>query len=284
MPTIYENSKLVDHNSKFTDNNFNAISQRVEVWCIVIFNRICLCLSLMKEANAVSNTPCMVCKSVGKSIFCSLQTEEQEEISTLKGTCFTTKGDTVVQEGKDPSHVYCISYGNFKVSKLGHDGKEQILYIAGPGDLLGYREILSNTPASTSVTSMGDGKLCLIPEKDFLRLYDEKTSLMKSIARRMAVTMGTMEGRILELAQKPVRERLAGTLLMLHNSFGLDGDPEYHLIDISLTREDLANIVGTATETIIRLISEFKKLGLVDTQGKKIILANTSKLRTLAGL
>jgi len=78
-----------------------------------------------------------------------------------------------------------------------------------------------------------------------------------------------MREKISDLAQKSVRERLAGNLLMLKETYGIDGE-ESTLIDISLSREDLANIVGTATETVIRLLSEFKKDGLIALEGKKI--------------
>jgi CRP/FNR family transcriptional regulator len=95
--------------------------------------------------------------------------------------------------------------------------------------------------------------------------------------------MGIMEERMAELAHKSVRERLAGNLLMLKETYGMEGEGS-SLIDLALSREDLASIVGTATETVIRLLSEFKSDGLISFEGKKIRVIDPRKLAKQADL
>ncbi len=92
----------------------------------------------------------------------------------------------------------------------------------------------------------------------------------------------TAENRLADMAQKPVRERLAETLLILKEFFGLEADGI--TLDISLTREDLAHIVGTATETVIRFLSEFKHENLIDIKGRKIRIINALKLSKIANI
>jgi CRP/FNR family transcriptional regulator len=97
------------------------------------------------------------------------------------------------------------------------------------------------------------------------------------MAGKIAHELGMMEQKLMTIAQKSVRERLATTLLMLKDNYGVDGR-ERDLIDIALSREDLANIIGTATETVIRLLSDFKTQNLISLQGKKIKILNVKGL------
>ena len=97
------------------------------------------------------------------------------------------------------------------------------------------------------------------------------------MAKRVAHELGLMEQKLVTIAQKSVRERLAATLIMLKETYGMEGD-ESNLIDIALSREDLANIIGTATETVIRLLSDFKTQKLISLQGKKIKVLNPQGL------
>ena len=90
-----------------------------------------------------------------------------------------------------------------------------------------------------------------------------------------------MEKKLTQFSRNTVRERLAGTILMLKETYGLEGEKST-LIDIILTREDLANIVGTATETVIRLLSEFKSDGLISLEKKKIKVLDVDKLAKAA--
>jgi CRP/FNR family transcriptional regulator len=122
-----------------------------------------------------------------------------------------------------------------------------------------------------------EGAICYIPKSDFLHILNNNPQFFQKIIKKMCSDMGVMEEKLVTIAQKSVRERLAATLLMLKETYGLEGD-QSELIDIALSREDLANIIGTATETVIRLLSDFKQNKLIAFEGKKIKVLNQQAL------
>jgi CRP-like cAMP-binding protein len=160
---------------------------------------------------------------------------------------------------------------------MGSNGKEQILFIAKSGDFLGYRSLLSEEFYGASATVIEPAALCFIPKSDFLKILNANPSFFGRLMKAVCHDLGVMEDKLAQLAQKSVRERLATTILMLKETYGMEGEGS-DTIDIVLSREDLANIVGTATETVIRLLSEFKADKMIALEGKKIKVLDAAKL------
>lgn len=201
--------------------------------------------------------------------------EELSELSHEKKLITFKKGEFIIEEGAIPKGVYYIDKGTAKMFKLGFNGKEQILRFIKTGDIIGYRSILSNQPYGASATAMEDTEACFIPEKFFLKVLEHHPKLAFDVLRRIAVDLGESAQTITFLAQKTVRERLAEVLLLLEKKLGTDKDG---FIKISLTREEMANLIGTATESAIRLISEFKTDHLIEVEGRKIKILDHQKL------
>ncbi len=220
---------------------------------------------------------CVVCPKKGQSMFCDLSKEELEKLSEHKTCIRYKKGQTLFYEGTRPMGLFCINSGKVKVYKISADGKEQILYLAKPGDFLGYRALISEEFYNAAATVIEEGAICYIPKSDFLHILNNNPQFFQKIIKKMCSDMGVMEEKLVTIAQKSVRERLAATLLMLKETYGLEGD-QSELIDIALSREDLANIIGTATETVIRLLSDFKQNKLIAFEGKKIKVLNQQAL------
>jgi CRP/FNR family transcriptional regulator len=170
-----------------------------------------------------------------------------------------------------------------KVVKNDVQGKEFILYLAKPGDFLGYRALLSEEFYGATATVLEDAKICFIPREDFFEVLQKNPVFMRKVVKEVCKEMGIMEERMAEIAHKSVRERLAGSLLMLKETYGMEGEKS-ELIDIALSREDLASIVGTASETIIRLLSEMKSENIIAFEGKKIRVLDAKKLARQADL
>ncbi|MDP2423267.1 MAG: Crp/Fnr family transcriptional regulator [Bacteroidales bacterium] len=196
-----------------------------------------------------------------------------------KKTCyFYKKGQVIFYEGKRPLGIYCVQSGKIKISRLGVEGKEQIVRIAMPGDLLGLRSLIAGRNYSNSATTIDDSVVCFINKRKFFQI----TIRYPEISTRIMLTLSTLleeaEKKITSMAQKPVRERLAEALLTLDEVFHSDGCPTV----ISLTREDLANMVGTANETVIRLLSEFKEEKMVAVKGRKILILDKKGLHRVA--
>ncbi len=213
--------------------------------------------------------PCAFCQNVNNSMFSDLSREELEQLTSSKTCIRYKKGQTLFYEGTRPLGIFCINTGKIKVFKISSDGKEQILYLAKPGDFLGYRALISEEFYNASATVIEEGAICYIPKSSFIKIFNTNPSFFKRVINRLCNDLGVMEEKLVSIAQKSVRERLAATLLMLKETYGMEGDNS-ELIDIALSREDLANIIGTATETVIRLLSEFKSQKIISLEGKKI--------------
>jgi len=211
-----------------------------------------------------------------KSTFKGIDENDMLDLSIKKTCYFYKKGQIIFYEGKGALGIYCIHSGRVKVYKLGAEGKEQIIRVALPGQLLGLRSVISGRSHSASATALEDSVCCFISKRKFFQL----TIKYPDISQRIMVTLSQLldgaENKITSLAQKSVRERLAETLLTLDETFRSEQQSDGTIINLS--REDLANLVGTATETVIRLLSEFKHDKLVEVRGRKIKLLNKRML------
>lgn len=230
----------------------------------------------LKKPTQVS-IQCQFCKSKADSHFVDLPNEDLDVLSAHKSCITYKKGQNLFYEGTRPMGIFCINFGKVKVYKMGSNGKEQILFIAKPGDFLGYRSLLSEEFYGASATVIEQAAICFIPKSDFLTILNRNPAFFQKLMKAVCHELGVMESKLAELSQKSVRERLAATILMLKETYGMEGENS-DIIDIALSREDLANIVGTATETVIRLLSEFKADGLIGLEGKKIKVLETEKL------
>lgn len=224
---------------------------------------------------------CEKCSLETNAIFRHLTREETETLNFEKDFRQYKRGDILYQEGNRISGFYCINSGIIKVYKTGLDGKEQIIRFAKPGDIIAYRSVLSNEPACTSAKVIEDCQVCFIPSEILISLVKTNSAFALELLKLACHELGEANSFITDIAQKTVRERLAEILLLLVNDFGLD---EQNYLRISLTREELANIVGTATESVIRLLSEFKSDRLVDLSGRKIKIMNPKGLEKISNV
>lgn len=226
----------------------------------------------------IENIPCELCQSRKRSLFNEVSEENLCRLSSEKNCVFHKKGQTLFYEGTRPMGLFCIYEGAVKVYKSTSNGREQIIRLAKAGDFLGYRALLGEEHYAASATILEDAKVCFIPKDTFMRLLEEDHNLYRRLMKEVCHELGIMEEKVTELSQKSVRERLAHTLLMLVDSYGIEERDNTKSIDIALSREDLASIIGTATETLIRLLSEFKSDGYIKLEGKKISVVNAKGL------
>jgi CRP/FNR family transcriptional regulator len=172
--------------------------------------------------------------------------------------------------------------GKIKLSKFGDDGKEQLLRLVKPGDLMGYRSLLSQDKYSVSAVALEDSGVCFIPKELFMGILQKDGAFSMEIMKLLSDDLRKAEISITHLAQKPVRERLAEALLFIKETYGFEADNS--TLNLKLSREELANLVGTATETVIRLLSEFKSDNIISLEGKKIKVISLAKLVSTSNL
>lgn len=207
--------------------------------------------------------------------------QEWKSLTYEKEDLICRKGDFIIKEGSIPRGVYCIKTGTAKLYKNGFNGKEQILRFVQKGDLIGYRSLLCNEFFGASAMALEKMEVCFIPEKFFNKLLQVSPNLSFNILKKISYELGEAAKTITILAQKTVRERLAEILLFLEKKLGTDIDG---FINIKLTREELANLIGTATESAIRLISEFKFDKLIKVEKRKIKILNHKKIIKLGNI
>lgn len=209
------------------------------------------------------------------SIFKGLTDAELESLSQNL-VCHTYKrGSVIYNEGSRINGSYIVVKGVLKIYKTGFDGKEQIIRFAKEGDLIGFRSIVSDELACSTARVIQDSVLGYLPGDVVTKFIKGNPEFAMSLMRLTCRELGESNKFLTDIAQKTVRERLAEVLLLLMDTFDLDED---HTLQISLTREELANMVGTATESVIRLLSEFKADNLIELQGRKIKLLNIPQL------
>ena len=198
---------------------------------------------------------CSNCVKKELSAFNNIDSTTLTEMADVKTCAFFKKGQIMMHEGSRPNGVYCIHSGKAKLFRLGTEGKEQIIRFGKEGDLIGYRALLSNEQLSASIQVLEDTHACFIPRSEMFKMIENNSKFSLEVMKMACHELGEAGRLITNLAQKNVRERLAEVLLLLVSTFGEDEDGN---IDVSLTREEIANMVGTATESVIRLLSEFK--------------------------
>ncbi|TAF64265.1 MAG: Crp/Fnr family transcriptional regulator [Cytophagales bacterium] len=223
---------------------------------------------------------CETCPVRHKDIFSNLEKQYLSEISERKNCNLYKKGSIIFYENNQPLGLYAIFNGKVKVFKTSESGKEQILRLVREGDVLGYRSLISGEPYEVSAMAIEDTRVCFIPKGLFLSTLQQSGNLSQKLIEMLSQDLKLAEDRITQMAQKTVKERVAETILMLKGYYGIEEDNQ--TIKVSLSREDLANLVGTATETLIRSLSEFKSHKVIDIQGKKIIILNNKLLEEIA--
>ncbi len=232
----------------------------------------------MKRTN-LEIPSCNDCRQVHHTVFKHLTQDELDTLNFEKGCNHYKRGNIIFHEGNKGNGVYCIYEGILKLYKTGIDGRKQIIRFAQKGSLIGFRSVLSNESACTTAEALNDISLCFIPAKTFVALVQNNRNFSMNLIQLSCKELGIANRFILDMAQKNVRERLAEVLLLLNETFGKD---ENNILKISLTRVEIANIVGTATESVIRLLSEFKKDKLIELNGRNIKILREKELERIS--
>lgn len=209
----------------------------------------------------------------------ALSKDELLKISDCKTSHIIKKGDVIFEEGENVNGIYCIKDGICKLTKLSANGKDHIVKLVSKGELLGQRSMISDEPVNLSAVALEDMEVCFIPKTEVMGFFDKNNQFSMNVMRSICGDLKDADDHMVNLAQKTVKERLAETLLYLSDTFGKNED---NSLKVQLSRDELASMIGTATESCIRLLSDFKKLDLIELNGKKIILKDINKLKKMA--
>jgi CRP-like cAMP-binding protein/CheY-like chemotaxis protein len=180
----------------------------------------------------------------------------------------------IYNEGDEPARVYFVQSGRVKTVKTTDGGKELITGLYGPGEFFGYLALLEHTAHGDSAVALDDAELIYIPADDFRQLLLRNREVGQQFIRLLAGRVREREQQLLAMAYDSIRRRVADTLLHLHAQ--TSADPA---ASIQLARDDMAAMVGTAPESLIRTLSEFNHSGLIELTPKNIRVLEPEKLR-----
>jgi CRP-like cAMP-binding protein len=209
----------------------------------------------------------------------AMSKEELKAVSDSKVSRTIKKGEIIFDEGEKLNGVYCVRGGVSKLSKLSPNGKDQIVKLASKGEVLGQRSVIAEEISNLSATAVSDMEMCFIPKEAIVSTLHKNPDFTYEVLRHLAHELRDADDVVVNMSQKTVKERIAEALLYMKNNFGEDKEGYLALV---LSREDIANVVGTATESCIRILSGFKKQGLIKTSGKRMAILEARKLQDLA--
>lgn len=200
---------------------------------------------------------------------------EEREIRKMK------KKEFVYEQQQRPSYLFYIKKGKVKTYKTNDDGKELITRIIKDGEFFGYTDLIEERTYQESAEALEETEVMMIPKDDFFLLINNSPEVSKKFIRLLTDNVSERENNLLQLAYNSVRKRVADSLLMVNEKYKSNtiANPA-----IKISRDDLASIVGTATESLIRTLGDFKDEKLIDVvDGGKIQILNENKLRNLLG-
>jgi CRP-like cAMP-binding protein len=188
------------------------------------------------------------------------------------------KKTTLYSEGKRPKYLYYLKSGKIKAFRLHEDGKEYITNLFSPGDFIGYTPLLENKSYEDTAQALESSEVIMIPKEEFIELVFKDMNVATKFIKLIAQNVEEKEERLLNLAYGSLRKRVAKALIDIYDKFH-KGDEKSFALDIS--REDIAQYVGTATESLIRTLSDFKSEKLIEIKEGKIHITNMEKLNHL---
>lgn len=216
-----------------------------------------------------------------ESILKDLPPEDFELLTAHRTEQVYSKGEIIFREGAYPSGIFYIVEGKVKKYKVDKEGKEHIIYVANSGEILGYHAILSEDRYPDSASTLEKSRIAFIPKEDFLNTVQQSTVLSKRLLKTLSHEFAVLANSLSVFAQKSVRERLALQLIVLREKYKVNFQPGMP-VEINISRDDLANIVGTVRESAVRILTEFKEAGILETKGRKIIVHDVNQLIKIA--
>ncbi|MDF4222702.1 Crp/Fnr family transcriptional regulator [Maribacter sp. M208] len=208
----------------------------------------------------------------------ALNKDDLKKVSDSKISRKIKKGEALFVEGQKLDGVFCVRNGVSKLSKLSANGKEQIVKLTNIGEIMGQRSVIAEDFTNLSATAINDMEVCFIPKEIISNTLNTNPNFSLEVLRHLAHDLKEADDVIVNMSQKTVKQRLAEAFIYLKKNYGED---ENGFLTLTLSRDDYANIIGAATESLIRMISDFKKKGLIKTEGKKIGVVEIDRLQEL---
>ena len=214
------------------------------------------------------------------SLFRDLPDKEKEFLLQDHECTALKKGEMIFHEGGRPSGLYCLAFGKVKIYKQGIGGREQIIRMVRPQGLIGYAAFFAGTAYTASAVVIEDSAVCRFDRDSFMQLLRRNPDLSVKLMRMMALELSFSNKRTVSLTQKHIRGRLAESLLVLRDTYGVENDGK--TIRAYVSREDLACFSNMTTSNAIRTLSVFATESVLALDGKKICILDPARLEKIS--
>ncbi len=229
----------------------------------------------------VQESICKVCPYRGQSVFSGLSDGRLDEFCGLKLVNHYKKDQRIFYEGEPNMGLFILCSGKVKLSRTAPSGKRQIVDMMGPCGLLDEKDLFLRDQRTVTAEAIEDCLVCFIKKSDFIEFLKLNSPVAIKIIERLSEQLERAEEKIEALTVMEAKQRLADLLLRLGGRYGKE-TPEGRLVEIPLTREEIAEIMGATQETVIRILSKFKKDEIVKEVGKRTLLLNEDRLKAIA--
>lgn len=220
---------------------------------------------------------CRLCQSFKVGIFSELSEKELDLLSQCKTSNRYKRKQIIFYEGNPVVGLYCVSSGKIKLYKTDGAGRQRIAKIAQKGDILGHSSLFTETPHTVTAEIIEDSEICFLDKARFLSLLRSNISISLKLLTQISLELNRSEKQALSLAYQSARVRFVEFLLTLKQSFGIPEKGAWRL-GIHLSREEIAQAIGTTVETAVRLLSEFRSEGYIREEHKTVIIVDSEKL------
>ena len=227
-----------------------------------------------------SQMTCAMCKAGSASAFSGLCASDKVIVDNEKRHRRYSAGEMIFYAGDVANTLYCISSGHVKLYIVGPEGREQTVRLAQVGDIMGYRGIISGDGYEVFAMALDPVQLCAIPKQIFIDMLSRNSSFAVGILGRMAKELNYLEHTLLEVSQRSVRQRVAETLLMWSQTYGVL--PNKQTIDLRLTRIEFARLLGTTPESVSRNLFQLRREGMITVRGRSIGILDRKSLARAA--
>ncbi len=224
---------------------------------------------------------CINCTSKKNGFFCGLDITISQKIDKEKAPKSLKKGEVLFVDGQEADGVYCIQAGKVKVVRKDPNGKDAIIRIKGQGDMVGHYHLFQSQKFIATATALEDSHVCFIDKKFLLKTVEEEPELAMRFINHLSNELKNSYLKITSLVSKNVKSRLADLLLQIGSNHGTQLH-EGLRIDVKLTREEMASLIGTVNETVTRFLTEFKDCRIIEEKEKTLYILKPEKLKEIA--
>ena len=227
-----------------------------------------------RSACCSTRDDCLNCSQFADTEWRDLEGDDLERFFTARRSCAFASGQSLFAQGDRNAGLYCIRTGTVALRQLDEEGNSVLIGLAYPGDVLGYRALVSEREHRTSAEALGPCQACRIDRDTARRLIQERPQIGFAFLRRSTRDIENMQDALLRTAVLSNRSRLIHLMLSLVEHHGSRADDGAHAIDLPISRRDLASMIGARHETLSRVMSRLEKEDLAQFSGRRVVIPN----------